>query len=47
MNNHQNHKSQRKISISGSVSGRHVIIVDDMIDTGQTIKEAIEVRRLA
>ena len=33
----------KKISLSGSVSGRRVIVVDDMIDTGHTIKEAIEV----
>jgi len=32
----------KKISLSGSVSGRRVIVVDDMIDTGHTIKEAIE-----
>ena len=33
----------KKISLSGSVSGRKIIVVDDMIDTGQTIKEAMEV----
>lgn len=32
----------KKISLSGSVSGRRVIVVDDMIDTGHTIKEAME-----
>ena len=35
----------KKISLSGSVSGRRVIVVDDMIDTGHTIKEAIEVHK--
>ena len=38
------HKNfRRKISVSGSVAGRHVIIVDDMIDTGHTLKNAVEV----
>lgn len=32
----------KKISLSGSVSGRRVIVVDDMIDTGRTIHDAIE-----
>ncbi len=36
-------RSHRKISLSGSVTGRMVIIVDDMIDTGRTIREAIDV----
>jgi len=31
----------KKISLSGSVSGRKVIVVDDMIDTGRTIHEAM------
>ena len=33
----------KKISLSGSVSGRQVIVVDDMIDTGHTLKEALAV----
>ena len=38
------HKNfRRKISVSGSVAGHHVIIVDDMIDTGHTLKNAVEV----
>jgi len=31
----------KKISLSGSVSGRRVIVVDDMIDTGRTVHESI------
>ena len=33
----------KQISVSGSVAGRNVILIDDMIDTGHTLKEAIEV----
>lgn len=32
----------RKSSVSGSVAGRIAILIDDMIDTGQTIKRATE-----
>ena len=34
----------RQISVAGSVAGRNVILIDDMIDTGHTLKEAIEVK---
>ena len=34
----------KQISVSGSVARRNVILIDDMIDTGYTLKEAIEVR---
>ena len=40
---HHSTTRYKKISLSGSVSGRKIIVVDDMIDTGQTIKEAMEV----
>ena len=36
----------REISVAGSVKGRDVILIDDMIDTGQTLKEAIEVSNI-
>jgi len=36
-------RSLKKVSVSGSVHGRNVIIVDDMIDTGITLKNAVEV----
>jgi len=39
---HHSTTRYKKISLSGSVSGRKIIVVDDMIDTGQTIKEAME-----
>jgi len=35
----------RQISVAGSVAGRNVILIDDMIDTGHTLKEAIETLR--
>jgi len=35
----------KKISISGKVSGRRVIVIDDMIDTGHTFKDALETLR--
>ena len=38
-----NRQFNRKISVSGRVGGRNCIIVDDMIDTGRTAKNAIEV----
>jgi len=38
-------RHKKKISLSGSVSGRQCIIVDDMIDTGSTLKDAIETLR--
>ena len=37
-------RSLKKVSVSGSVHGRNVIIVDDMIDTGITLKNAVEVK---
>ena len=36
----------RQISVAGSVAGRNVILIDDMIDTGHTLKEAIEVKAI-
>ena len=39
-------RSLKKVSVSGSVHGRNVIIVDDMIDTGFTLKNAVEVKYL-
>ena len=33
----------RFLKISGDVSGKDVIVVDDMIDTGSTIRLALEV----
>ena len=39
-------RSLKKVSVSGSVHGRNVIIVDDMIDTGITLKNAVEVKYL-
>lgn len=32
--------------LSSSVNGRHVIILDDMIDTGHTMDVALRVRKL-
>ena len=40
-------RSLKKVSVSGSVHGRNVIIVDDMIDTGFTLKNAVEVKYLS
>ena len=37
-------RSLKKVSVSGSVNGRNIIIVDDMIDTGITLKNAVEVK---
>lgn len=42
MNRQVSATRHKKISLSGSVSGRRVIVVDDMIDTGRTINEAME-----
>ena len=40
-------RSLKKVSVSGSVHGRNVIIVDDMIDTGITLKNAVEVKYIS
>lgn len=37
------HQSKHVAQLSSSVNGRHVIIVDDMIDTGHTINIALKV----
>ncbi len=40
---HTKHQSKHVAQLSSSVNGRHVIIVDDMIDTGHTINIALKV----